>query len=115
MLSLIASVVFGIVVAIFAVQNRGFVDIHFGGYGISGVPLYLLVLGTVLVTIIFAAILYFVHSVSSSFALMGKSSSLRKMYDENKRLTSKVKDLEVENARLKGQEQTTVRKPVFTS
>ncbi len=115
MLSLIASVLFGIVVAIFAVQNRGFVDIHFGGYGIAGVPLYLVVLGTVLVTLLFAAILYFVHSVSSSFALMGKSSSLRKMYEENKRLTVRVKDLELENARLKGQERVNARKPVFTS
>lgn len=111
MLALIASVLFGIVVAVFAVQNRGFVDIHFGGYAISGVPLYLVVLGTVLVTLIFAGIIYFVHSLSSSFTMIGKNSSLKRMNEENKKLTGKVKDLEVENAKLKVED----RKPLFTS
>lgn len=119
MISIIFTVLFAILIAIFAVQNRNFVDIRFGSYLLSGVPLYLVVLITILLTLIFSAILYFINSVFTSIAFWGRERSFKKHENEERRenemLEKRVHDLEAENARLKEQKESVVRRPVFSS
>lgn len=101
MLTLIFSVVFGILIATFAVQNRNLVDLRFGSYLISGVPVYLVVLLAILLTLVFTGILYLIHSVSSSFTLFGKDNAIRREHQEREKLAQQVHALEEENQRLK--------------
>lgn len=102
MLELIISIIFGIAIAFFAIQNGGLVAIHLSSYTIPGVPLYLVVLGSVLLTLIFSWIIFLVNSVGTAFTIHGKNSSLKTELKENRDLRKKIQQLEVENARLKG-------------
>ena len=54
MLELIATVIFAILIAFFAIQNSVPVNIHLNSYNLAGIPLYLVVLGSVLVTLLFS-------------------------------------------------------------
>lgn len=103
MLSLILAVAFAILVATFAVQNRNFVDVRFGTYLLTGVPVYLLVLLSILSTLLFAGILFLANNVSSFFTIHGKEHSIKERSHENEKLVQRVHDLEVENAKLKEQ------------
>lgn len=108
MLELIATVIFAILIAFFAIQNSVPVNIHLNSYNLVGIPLYLVVLVSVLVTLLFSWIIFLVNSLSSSFAILGKNNSIKDVKRRNLDLAKKVHDLEIENAKLKGQ--TEVRK-----
>lgn len=117
MVSIIFTVLFAILIAIFAVQNRNFVDIRFGSFLLTGIPLYLVVLVTILLTLIFSAILYLVNSLTTSVMLWGRERSEKHDHDvegERDRLAHRVNELEAENTRLKERKETTFRKPMFS-
>lgn len=100
MLTLIITVAFGILIAIFAVQNRNLIDIRFGTYVITGMPVYLVILASVLLTLIFSGILFVINNISTFFTLHRNDNS-KKVDNENVRLNQKINDLEKENAKLK--------------
>lgn len=102
MLELIVTIIFGIAIAFFALQNGTLVTIHLSSYSIPGVPLYLVVLGSVLLTLVFSWIIFLVNSVGTAFILRGKNSTLNSERKDNKDLRRKIQELEIENARLKG-------------
>lgn len=101
MLSLIFTVIFAIFIAYFAVQNRNLVDLRFGTYLISGVPIYLVVLGSILVSLLFAGIIVLVNTVFSTFTLLGRNNTIRRTASENEKLELKLQELEAENEKLK--------------
>lgn len=102
MLELIITIIFGIAIAFFAIQNGGLVTIHLSSYNIPGIPLYLVVLGTVLLTLIFSWIIFLVNSVGNAFVMRGKNNTLKQEERSNRELKKKVHELEIENAKLKG-------------
>jgi len=102
MFVLIISIIFGIAIAFFAIQNGVLVTIHLSSYSIPGVPLYLVVLGSVLITLLFSWLVFLVNSLGNAFTISGKNNSLKNQGKENRDLKRKLQELEVENARLKG-------------
>src|ERR1043166_6586406 len=66
MLALLIAVVFGAAVGYFATQNTIPVTVRIAEYAIEEVPLYLVVIGSLLIGLFVAWILYVARSVSSS-------------------------------------------------
>lgn len=106
MLTLILLVVFGILAALFASQNTTSASITFATYTLEAIPMYLIVLGSVLAGLLFSSIISMAQSISSSFTLHGKDVKIRKSNNSLVELTKHIHQLELENARLK--EHTTI-------
>ncbi len=99
MLAVIITIVFAIGVAYFATQNTAQVSIGITGYNWS-VPIYLVVLISLLVGFVFAWLLHLMNASVAFFSLMGKDRAIKKGEKANKELSHKVHDLEIEKTRL---------------
>jgi len=106
MLALLIAVIFGAGVGYFATQNTIPVTLQFADYAIEEVPLYLVVVGALLVGLFVAWIIYLAHSVSSTIALHGKDNEVRRARRTIATLENRVQELEVENTRLRARYST---------
>lgn len=105
MLAVIFTIVFAIGVAFFATLNTALVTINIPGYSVS-VPLYLLVLISILTGFVFAWLLHLMNAFTSLFALRDKNSIIRKEKKVNSELTKKVNDLEIEKTKLEKEKES---------
>jgi len=103
MLALIVLVVFGIGVAFFATQNTQTVSITLGNYPLTGVPIYLIVLVSLLLGFVVSWIINLVDVISSALKIHGKENTIKDANKQISELTKKVHQLELENERLKGE------------
>lgn len=87
-------------------QNSTPVDLRLSTLQLTNIPLYYVVLGTVLLTLIFSWIVSVINSVSSTFALHGKDNTVKKLKKENADLEKKIHQLEVDNARILGERES---------
>lgn len=109
MLLLIFTLVVGLVIAFFASQNASTVNVILGGAFIPNVPLYLIVLGAMLFGILVSWVISLFNNFSSFLAIRGRENKLRSSDETIAKLEARIKDLETENARLKGEN----RAPIF--
>ena len=100
MLVLLVAVISGIAIAYFGMQNISPVTIRLNEYVWNDVPLYLVIVGSVLVGLFMAGILYFARSVSSTLTIYGKDRAMKKTKHTVADLEQRVHDLEAEKARL---------------
>ena len=100
MLSLIVVFIFGLAVAFFATQNTRGVNVTLANSELSGVPLYVVVLISILLGLLMGWIISLVSSISSFFRLRGKDAQIQQTQSSVQNLERKVHDLEIENARL---------------
>lgn len=119
MLSLILIVLFGIGFAFLATQNTALGTVNVLGYSWT-LPMYIIVFGALLIG-------FFVSWIVSSISTLGAWSSLhgkdRKIHESQAtvaRLQSGIRELELENAKLKGhkeipQKEVVVEKPAAES
>lgn len=99
MLIIILTIIFAILVAFFATQNTTSIIVNVSQYSLS-VPIYLVVLVSILVGFVFAWILHLMNAFASLFTLRGKNNDIKKERKTNIELTKKVKDLEIEKDKL---------------
>jgi uncharacterized integral membrane protein len=99
MFAVIMTIIFAIAVAIFATQNTSSVVINISQYN-AQLPLYFVVLISLLVGFIFAWILHLMNAFASLFALHGKDRDIKKEKKTNVDLVNKVRDLEIEETKL---------------
>ena len=100
MFALIATFIIGLGVAYFAIQNTGSVTIQLDGAVWRDIPLYLVVVGSLLIGVFIAGFLSFIRSLSSRFALRGKDHALAEANKTIGDLTKRVHQLELENTKL---------------
>lgn len=119
MVLLIFAILFGVGFSYLAVQNTTWVGIHAGVYEWS-LPLYLLIAGAVLVGLVVAWLMSTVDGVSSYFVLSRKDHAIKQTNKAVVDLKTRVHDLEIENAKLRGEanvtkevEEERVDKPVI--
>lgn len=103
MLTLIFTILFGIGFAFFATQNISTTTISLGPYIFAGVPLYLVALLSLFVGILLSAIISGLNSFAAYLSLRGKDVKIHQTEKEVDRLQDKIKLLEMENAKLKGE------------
>lgn len=105
MLAVILTLVFAILVAYFATQNTSEAMINFSTYSRS-VPVYLVVLVSLLIGFVFAWVLHLMNAFVSFLTLIGKNNAIKKEKNANTQLTKKVQDLEIEKNKLETEKNT---------
>lgn len=106
MLAVIFTIIFAILVAYFATQNTTQVMINIPTYS-REVPVYLVVLVSLLIGFVFAWILHLMNATVSFFAILGKNNAIKKEKKANSQLEKKVQDLEIEKTKLEAEKNST--------
>lgn len=101
MAALIITVLLGLLFAWFATANNQSVSVNVAG-NLFTIPLYMLAIVSVLIGLLVSAIISAIDSLSSMFALRSRDHKIRQREQTVEQLSSKVHDLELENARLRG-------------
>jgi uncharacterized integral membrane protein len=101
MIALILFIAFGLLFSYFATLNTGSVTVNFGFYLLKNIPVYILVLSSVGLGLLFASLFYLIKSISYKFSFGQKNKELREKNREITDLTKELHELEIENARLK--------------
>jgi len=104
MFVLIVAVFLGLGFAYVAIQNTAPVTLQIGSFLLSSIPLYFALLGSFLCGLIICAVISLSEWASSALVLHGKDSTIKEASRKMNELENKVRNLEVENARLQGRE-----------
>lgn len=102
MITLLLLILFGLGVGYFATQNVIGIPITLAGYTIEGTPLYIIVVGSLLLGVAISWIISLMRDISSSVALHGKDTALKSAHKTIEELKDSNYKLEVENAKLRG-------------
>lgn len=101
MLWIILIAIFAGLYSYFATQNTGVIDLRFGNYILSTIPIYVVILASILITASICGVVYLMRTLSSSLTIREKSDDLRDAKNEVAELTREVHKLELQNAKLK--------------
>jgi uncharacterized integral membrane protein len=103
MLSVFFSVIFGLAIGYFATQNTAPVTIQLGELSVQNVPLYFVAIGSLILGFSIAWIFYLARTVSSTFTISGKDRLVKRTETATDLdLERRIRQLESENARLRG-------------
>lgn len=106
MLALILIVLVGLGIALFAQQNNGTVSLILGPYLVTAVPVYVMVLLSMLFGLFIAWIFSLMDFFSHSLLLRRKNTAIHSAEQHASELEREVVELREENARLRGEVQT---------
>lgn len=101
MLILILFLVVGSVMVYLAQNNLMLVTLHLGKYVFSGIPLFYIIIGSLLTGLGLAYLIYLVNSIFTAFTMHGKDNKIKQTKSEIVDLTKQIHQLELENERLK--------------
>jgi uncharacterized integral membrane protein len=101
MASLIVIVILGLGFAYFASQNTAPIIVNVLGNSF-GLPIYLVVLGSLLLGLLVSGIINAFDSLSSMFEIHNRDTKIKQKEQTVEQLSRQVHDLEMENARLNG-------------
>jgi len=101
MLILILLLVVGSALVYISKFNFVPVSVNLGMYVISDIPLFYVIVGSLVIGLVLSYVVYLVHSISTSLALRGKDNKIKKNKEEVLELTKRVHQLELENEKLK--------------
>ena len=77
------------------------VSLHLGSTVFSDIPLFYVIIGSVLVGFCLAYLIYLINSIFVLFSIHGKDSKIKKSTNEIADLTKRIHQLELENEKLK--------------
>lgn len=113
MLILILLLVVGTVMVYLAQNNLMLVTLHLGTYIFSGIPLFYVIVGSLVTGLVLAYLIYLVNSIFILFTMRGKDNEIKKGKSEIVDLTKQIHHQELENERLKNN--STVIEPQDTN
>lgn len=100
MITLIFTVLFGLIIAYFAAQNTSIISLNFMQYRLPGLPLYIVIVVAFLLGSLLSWIISLVNSIAVGFNLRGKETKIKDFGKENVELLKLNHQLELENTRL---------------
>lgn len=112
MLSLILLFLVGLAMAFFATENTTGTAITIAQSTFRGIPLYVVVIGSMLLGIFISWLISLSNSLSSSLTLHRKDSAIRDAQTTIDRLKKENHNLQVENARLARKEHPVTEKEI---
>ena len=77
------------------------VTLHLANYVFSNIPLFYIIVGSLLTGLVFAYLAYLISSIFTGFTIRGKDNKIKQTKSEVVDLTKRVHQLELENERLK--------------
>lgn len=101
MLILILLLVVGSVLVYVSKYNFAPVTVNFGVYVFPHIPLFYVIVGSVLFGLVISYLFYLIHAISISFKMRGKNKEIKKDKEEILELTKRVHQLELENEKIK--------------
>ena len=101
MLVIILFLIVGSILVYISKFNFMPVSVNLGFYVFSNIPLFYVIIGSVLFGLILSYLVYLVHTISTSFTLRGKNKEIKENKDEVLELTRNVHQLELENEKIK--------------
>jgi len=101
MLTLVITVLFGLGFGYFATQNTAPVNIYFQNYAFLGVPMYLVILVSLLAGLIVPTGFALIKSLLISLKISKKDDQINKSKEEVSELTRRIHKLEIENTKLR--------------
>jgi uncharacterized integral membrane protein len=93
-------IVFALLVSFFALQNTTGATITLANYTFRNIPLYFIVIGSILAGIAMSLVINIFQTLSSSLTLRRKNTTIKGAHNTIADLQSKIHDLEIENAKL---------------
>ncbi len=101
MLTLILLLVVSGAMVYLAQDNLMKVTVHLGTYVLSGIPLFYVIIGSMLVGLILAYLVHLINAIVVAFSMRGKDSKIKQSKKDIADLTKRVHQLELENEKLK--------------
>jgi len=101
MFTLILFLILGSAMVYLAQNNLTPVTLHLSTYVFSGIPLFYIIIGSLLTGLGLAYLSYLVGSIFTGFTIRGKDKKIKQTKDEIVDLTKRIHQLELENERLK--------------
>lgn len=101
MLNIIFLLIAGSALTYISKYNLAPVTVNMGGYTIADIPLFYVIVGSILVGMILSYVLQLLQNISSYLTIRGKSKEIKVGQDEILNLTKTVHQLELENEKLK--------------
>ncbi len=89
--------------AFFATQNTQAINVTFANTSVPGIPLYIIVLGSLLLGFVVSWIISFFDVIATAFKIHKKENTIKGANKEISALTKRVHQLELENERLRGE------------
>lgn len=101
MVKLILLLVVGSAMAYLSQNNLLLVPLHLGTYTFSDVPLFYVIIGSLLTGLGLAFLIYLVNSIFTAISMHGKDAAIKQGKSDIVSLTKRIHQLELENERLK--------------
>lgn len=100
MLSIILFLVVGSILVYISKYNFAPVSVNLGLYHFSRIPLFYVIIGSLITGLTLSYLVYLVHVVSNSFVLRGEDNEIKKNKAEVLELTKRIHQLELKNEKL---------------
>jgi uncharacterized integral membrane protein len=101
MLVLILFLVIGSILVYISKFNFTPVTVNLGLHTFSNIPLFYVIIASVIFGLVLSYLVYLIHDISTSFTLRGKNKEIKKEKEEVLELTKNVHKLELENEKQK--------------
>ncbi len=101
MLSLILLLIIGSALVYISKFNFVPVDLNLGAYVLSDIPLFYVIVGSLLIGLVLSYLIYLVQAFATALTLSGKNKEIEKNKSEILELTRRIHQLELENRELK--------------
>jgi uncharacterized membrane protein (DUF106 family) len=98
-------IVFGLGMAYFATQNTGLIHITIASFYSGGIPVYVIVIGSILLGIFISWLISLMNSLTASFKMRKIHAEIRDAHRTIDELTKKNSELLKENASLKSEQE----------
>jgi lipopolysaccharide assembly protein A len=100
-LTLIFAIILGLGFAFFATQNTNGVTITFASIPLTDMPVWVVVIVSLLIGLVLASYFNVVNLIESAFKIRGKDATIKGSDKKISALTSEVQSLKAENANLR--------------
>jgi uncharacterized membrane protein len=98
---LIFLLVIGAIMAYLAQNNSMLVTLRLGTSVLSGIPLFYVIIGSLLTGLVLAYCIYLVNSIFTAFSMHRKDTAIKHGKSDIVNLSKRIHQLELENERLK--------------
>ena len=103
MLAIITTLVISLILAFIATQNSSLVTLNLGSTTLSNIPLFFVVLASILAGFLVGSIITVINLIKSKLTILGQKGQLKKTYKTVEELQGRVNEVEEENSTLKEQ------------
>jgi len=101
MLNLIFLLLMGSALAYISKFNLAPISVNLGFYTISNVPLFYVIIGSLLIGLVISFLMQLLKNISNAFILRSKKKEIKTSQEEILELTKRIHQLELENEKLK--------------